>query len=118
MNDETPGPDDQEPVTPGEGLYDRFARNTGVPPEAVEAMRDAVRRGLGEAGVTPGSLPPELAAAIEAQAQQFAGAREMNVIGIAMQAAGLHECFIALTGPDLFTEAQALYYMAKCNGGL
>src|ERR1700722_1369838 len=104
--------DEQPPPIPGEGLYDRFARMTGVPPAAADAMRDAVRRSLEEAGVDPGAVPPELAAAIEAQAQQFAQAREMGALGISMQAAGLHECFMALTAPDLFTESQALYYMA------
>ena len=108
----------ESPLTPGDGLCDRFARMTGVPPAAADAMRDAVRRSLEEAGVDPGAVPPELAAAIEAQAQQFAQAREMGALGISMQAAGLHECFVALTAPDLFTESQALYYMAKCNSGI
>ena len=109
------------PLTPGDGRYDRFRRAADVPPEAMDAMRDAVRQGLENAGITPGSLPPELAAIIEAQAQQMAGAREMNGLSMDMQAAGLHECFIALTtppGPDRFTPSEALYYMGKCSPGI
>jgi hypothetical protein len=121
-DDETPVPDDNQlpgpPLTPGEGGHDRFRRMADVPQDAIEAMRKAVREGLENAGVQPGTLPPELAAAMEAQAQQLAGAREMNGIGMGMQAAGLHECFLALTAPERFTEAQALYYMAKATPGL
>jgi hypothetical protein len=64
-----------------------------------------------------GDIPPELAAMLEAQRQQFAEAREMNVLSMGMQAAGLHECFVSLVGAG-FTESQALYYMAKATPGL
>jgi hypothetical protein len=112
--DEQPMP---PPLPPGDDRYDRFRRAADVPPEAMEAMRKAVREGLENAGVESGALPPELAAAMEAQAQQMASAREMNVIGMGMQAAGLHECFLALAAAG-FPEAAALYYMAKCTPGL
>lgn len=65
----------------------------------------------------PGEIPPELAAILEAQQRQFAEARELNLITMGMQAAGLHECFTSLVGAG-FTESQALYYMAKVNSGI
>ena len=117
-DDDTPE-DDQPapPLTPGEGRYDRFRRAADVPQDAIEAMRKAVRDGLENAGVQPGAIPPELAAAMEAQQQRHAEAREMNVLSMGMQAAGLHECFTSLAGAG-FSESQALYYMAKATPGL
>jgi hypothetical protein len=105
------------PLTPGGGRYDRFRRAADVPPEAMEAMREAVREGMENAGMQPGAIPSELVAALEAQRQQLAASQEMNGIGMGMQAAGLHECFLALVGAE-FTESQALYYMAKATPGL
>jgi hypothetical protein len=120
-DDSTPDEDQdplRPPLIPGDGRYDRFRRAADVPPDAMEAMRKAVREGLENAGVEPGAIPSELAEALEAQRQQLAASREMNGISMGMQAAGLHECFLALTAPERFTEAQALYYMAKATPGL
>lgn len=69
------------------------------------------------ARMQPGEIPLELAAMLEAQQRQLAEGREMNLLSMGMQAAGLHECFISLVGAG-FSESQALYYMAKVNAGL
>jgi len=113
MDDEMPDPDDTQ-MTPGEGMFDGFARNAGMSPEAAEAMRDAAREGFRRAASI---IPPELAAMIDAQAQ----AQELGQIDMGMQVTALHSYFTMLTtpsGPDRFTEAQALYYLAKLTPGL
>lgn len=66
-------------------------------------------------------LPPGLRQAMEGYAAQWAREQELGQIDMGMQVTALRSYFGMLTtppGPDRFTEAQALYYLAKLTPGL
>lgn len=66
-------------------------------------------------------LPPGLRQAMEGYAAQWAREQELGQIDMSMQVTALHSYFVMLTtpsGPDRFTESQALYYLAKIGSTL